>query len=232
MRAPDSETAQANGRAHAGAEASALSGPTDEMVVQKCRAADNAAKFADLFDRGDVHAYHGGDASVADLALLGIMAFYTQDEAQLERLFSSSALGQREKWRQRDDYRRRTISRALNSLGESYDWSRTNGGTAARPLKKSAVGAAGDEALPKLHLVRFVDRPAPTAREVIVPDLIPRHHPTTLYGWGGTAKSLIALFLSMSVAGGRREFIGREVAVHGTVLYIDFELDADEQHRR
>jgi DNA-binding transcriptional ArsR family regulator len=36
----------------------------------------------------------------------------------------------------------------------------------------------------------------------------------------------------MSVAGGREEFFGRELAVHGPVMYIDFELDADEQHRR
>jgi DNA-binding transcriptional ArsR family regulator len=232
IQEPDPETAQTNGHAHAKAEASALLGPTDEMVIQKCRAADNAAKFADLFDRGDLHAHHGGDTSVADLALLGIMAFYTQDKTQLERLFSSSALGRREKWRQRDDYRWRTISRALASLGETYDWSRNIGGTAARPLKKSSTGAAGGEVLPKLSLVRFIDRPAPTAREFIVPDLIPRHHPTTLYGWGGTAKSLIALLLSMSVAGGRKEFFGREIAVHGPVIYIDFELDADEQHRR
>jgi len=187
MQAPDADTVEANGPAHAKAEASALSGSTDEMVVQKCRGADNAAKFSDLFDHGDVHAHHGGDDSVADLALLGIMAFYTQDEAQLERLFSSSALGRREKWRRRADYRRRTISRALASLGEAYDWNRTNGGTAARLLKKGAASAAGDEAPPKLHLVRFAERPAPTAREFIVPDLIPRYQPTTLYGWGGTA---------------------------------------------
>jgi DNA-binding transcriptional ArsR family regulator len=80
--------------------------------------------------------------------------------------------------------------------------------------------------------VRFTNREAPAAREFVVPDLIPRHHPTTLYGWGGTAKSLIALLLSMSVAGDRETFFGREIAVHGPVLYIDFELDADEQHRR
>ena len=232
MRAPDAGAAQTNGHVHAKAEASALSWPADEMVVQKCRGAENAAKFADLFDRGDVHAHHRGDDSVADLALLGIMAFYTQDEAQLERLFSSSALGRREKWRQRDDYRRRTISRAVASLGQTYDWSRNAGGTAARRLKKSAAGVAGNEALPRLSLVRFAGRPAPTPREFIVPDLIPRYHPTTLYGWGGTAKSLIALLLSMSVAGGREEFFCREIAVHGPVMYIDFELDADEQHRR
>ena len=33
----------------------------------------------------------------------------------------------------RDDYRRRTISCALASLGETYDWGTKNGGTAARP---------------------------------------------------------------------------------------------------
>jgi hypothetical protein len=38
--------------------------------------------------------------------------------------------------------------------------------------------------------------------------------------------------LSMSVAGGREKFFDRAIAVHGPALYIDFELDADEQHRR
>jgi hypothetical protein len=231
MQAPDGETATTNGHA----KATPKSGPTalsDDMIIQKCRAAENAAKFADLFDHGDAHAYHDGDESRADLSLLGILAFYTQDEAQLERIFSSSALGAREKWRRRDDYRQRTIRKALADLGEVYDWTRNNGGTAARPLKKGAASAAGAEPRPKLSLVRFVDREAPPAREFIVPDLVPRHHPTTLYGWGGTAKSLIALLLSMSVAGRREKFFGRAIAVHGPVMYIDFELDADEQHRR
>jgi hypothetical protein len=228
----DRETAStANGNGHT--ETAVFVGPTDEEVLEKCRAAENAAKFSDLYDAGGVHRYHGGDDSAADLALLGILAFWTQDEAQLESIFSSSALGQREKWKRRTDYRKRTIKRALPDPGdEVYDWSRERGGTAARPLKKSAAGAAGGEPRPKLQLVRFVDRPAPTAREFIVPDLIPRHHPTTLYGWGGTAKSLIALLLSIGVASGREKFFGRDIAVHGPVMYIDFELDADEQHRR
>ncbi len=36
----------------------------------------------------------------------------------------------------------------------------------------------------------------------------------------------------MSVASGRKKFFGRDIAVHGPVMYLDFELDADEQHRR
>lgn len=250
MQAPDTSAVQTNGQARVQGPTALSSVPTDEMVIQKCRGAENAAKFADLFDHGDVHAHHGGDNSAADLALLGIMSFYTQDKAQLERIFSSSALGQRVKWRNRGDYRRRTISRALANLGETYDWSRDRGGTAARPLTKGVADAvsgsgpadlpyrggstkfASDAARPKLSLVRFAERDVPAAREFIVPDLIPRHHPTTLYGWGGTAKSMIAIMLSMSVSGGRKKFFGRDISVHGPVMYIDFELDADEQHRR
>jgi hypothetical protein len=246
LRTDNREAAPAttNGNGHTTATMSAV--PTDEDILQKCRAAENAAKFSDLYDAGDVHRHHGGDDSAADLALLVMLTFWTQDEDQLERLFSDSALGQREKWRKRRDYRKRTIRKALTDLGEVYDWSRNNG-DAARPLKKGAANAsgpadlsyrggstrsAGDEARPKLSLVRFAEREAPPAREFIVPDLIPRHHPTTLYGWGGTAKSLIAALLSMSVAGGREQFFDRDIAVHGPVLYLDFELDADEQHRR
>ena len=228
------EPSETNGHAKA-APTSGSSSPTDEDVIEKCRAAENAAKFEALYDRGDVHAYHDGDDSAADLALLSMLSFYTQDEAQLERIFSSSALGQREKWRRRGDYRERTIQKALASIGEVYRWPRerrrNSAALAARPYIEKAAGAtSGDSSEPSL--VRFTNRPAPTPREFIVPDLIPRYHATTLYGWGGTAKSLIALLLCKSVAGGREKFFDRDIAVHGPVMYIDFELDADDQHRR
>jgi hypothetical protein len=236
-------TKEANGETNGGtaappyieSAASATTGPTDDEVLEKCRAAKNAPKFSDLYDAGDVHRHHGGDDSAADQALMNMLAFWTQDEAQLERLFSASALGQREKWRRRANYRKPTIEKALAFVAdERYDWSRNGSGTAARPIKRSAASAAsgGGEDSPALSLVRFTGRKPPGAREFIIPDLIPRHHPTTLYGWGGTAKSLIAILLGMSVAGRREKFFGYDVAVHGPVLFLDFELDADEQHRR
>ena len=252
MRPPDPETARTNGHTNGGPAASPYIA-TDEAVIEKCRAARNAAKFSDLYDHGDVHAHHGGDESSADLALVGMLAFWTQDKAQLERLVSSSALGRREKWQRRDDYRKRTISKALAgaSLGEVYDWSGEADSSRCRPMKKSSgeasargladlsyIGKSAKSARepgnpdPQLQLVRFAGRPAPKAREFVIPDLLPRYHPTTLYGWGGTAKSLIAARLAMSVAGGREKFFEREIAVHGPALYLDFELDADEQHRR
>jgi hypothetical protein len=246
---PQPKTTSSNGHSRL-----AAAGPmdiTDESIIDKCRAAENAPRFVDLFEYGDTSGNRGDD-SATDFALLGIFKFYTQDPDQLERLMRSSALA-RPKWdqpRAGKSWLRYSIDKALGNVDEVYDWSRKNGGTAARPLKKSAASAAngsgpadlpykgestrsvGEEALPKLSLVRFADREPPTAREFIVPDLIPRHHPTTLYGWGGTAKSLIAALLSMSVAGGREKFFDRDIAVHGPVMYLDFELDADEQHRR
>ncbi len=235
---PTPIAAKTNGSAHVGA-------PTDEVVIERCRHANNAAKFEALFDRGDVHTYHDGDDSKADLGLLSMLTFYTQDAAQLERLFSDSALGHRSKWRDRRDYRQRTIEKALSEVGETYEWKQQ--GVKAQPIeasgladlpyrgkstKSTKVQPAADDEPPSLELVRFAGRPSPAVREFLIPDLLPRYHPTTLYGWGGTAKSLIAVLLAMSVATGREKFFDRTVAVHGPVLYVDFELDADEQHRR
>jgi DNA-binding transcriptional ArsR family regulator len=241
MVAADEAKAQTNG--HARAKISSPSPPrTDDEIIEMLRAAENAPKFEALYDRGDVHAYHGGDDSAADLGLLSMLAFYTQDAAQLESIFSSSSLGQRKKWRRRRDYRERTIDKALADLGEVYQAGRER----SHPIGKRAVDLADspyigkstkyasdeDASAPVLRLVRFAKRATPKPREFVVPDLIPRHHATTLYGWGGTAKSLLAMLLSLSVAGGRERFFDRAVAVHGPVLYLDFELDADEQQRR
>ncbi len=255
--APDAETARTNGHTNGSTAArpymgSAASAGTDEAIIEKCRAAKNAAKFSDLFDHGDAHAHHGGDASDADYALLGILKLWTQDPNQLERLMRRSRLA-RPKWDEKRvgrSWLRYSIDNALKDVGEVYDWSKEAGSSRSRPIKKSA-GDAGDasgladlsyigksakstdeEPAPQLQLVRFAGRPAPAAREFVIPGLIPRYHPTTLYGWGGTAKSLIAALLAMSVAGGRKKFFDRAIAVHGPVLYLDFELDADEQHRR
>jgi primase-polymerase (primpol)-like protein len=144
LDAPDQEKVQTNGHPKA-APNSEFAGPTDEQIVEKCRAAENAAKFSDLFDRGDTRAHHDGDASRADLALASMLAFWTQDEAQLERICSSSALGQREKWRRRDDYRKRTIRKALAEVGEVYDWGRQR----ARPLFSSFHSPLGGPVMMK-----------------------------------------------------------------------------------
>jgi hypothetical protein len=103
---------------------------TDDEVLAMLRRAENAAKFADLFDDGDVDKHHGGDESGADLGLLNMLVFYTQDPEQLDRLFRRSAL-MRSKWdskRGQSTYGWNSINRALDGyVGETYKAPSKNG---------------------------------------------------------------------------------------------------------
>jgi putative DNA primase/helicase len=63
--------------------------PTDNAIIEKARHAKNGAKFSRLM-AGDHSGYPS--PSEADLALCGILAFYTQDPAQIDRLFRRSGL--------------------------------------------------------------------------------------------------------------------------------------------
>jgi len=88
---------------------------SDGEIIEKCQNAANAAKFNALW-RGDTAGYQSG--SEADLALCNVLAFYSQDPAQLERLVRQSGL-YREKW-DRTDYVTRTISTALQACREIW----------------------------------------------------------------------------------------------------------------
>ena len=63
-----------------------------------------------------------------------------------------------------------------------------------------------------------------------VADFVPDDHLTMLVGDGGTGKSILALYLSLRVCTGH-PFLGMGTR-KGRVLYVDHELDRDEQLRR
>src|SRR5918994_2931078 len=233
MEAPDPKTAKSNG----GVRSHAPSSIPDETIIEKCRGAANATKFEALFDRGDVHAYHGGDDSVADLALAAILAYYTQDADQLERLISSSALGRREKWRSRDDYRKRTIQKALSGLGETYGWESQR----SRPLTSSSshgIGVSSDDEVISAdntpEIVWFSELGEPKEREYLIEKIGVKGYPIVAFGAGGVAKSFAMLSAGIAIASasGVDDWLGLRVLEHGYALYLDFELDAEEQHRR
>ena len=82
---------------------------TDEQIWEKMMSSSQAGKILKLWSGEDVT-----DHSAADLALMNHLAYWTgNDPLAMERLFGMSALGQREKWLERFDYRRRTVERAL-----------------------------------------------------------------------------------------------------------------------
>jgi RecA-family ATPase len=73
-----------------------------------------------------------------------------------------------------------------------------------------------------------VDEPEPMQWRVA--DFVPEDHLTMLVADGGTGKSILAVHLSLCIATGR-PFFGMNTR-RGRVLYIDHELDRDEQLRR
>lgn len=92
---------------------------SDDGILAKCRSAKNADKFDRLW-QGDWSAYPS--QSEADLALLGILAFYTHDPAQMDRLFRKSGL-LRDKWdnsRGDQTYGARSIEEALSHVTNTY----------------------------------------------------------------------------------------------------------------
>lgn len=74
---------------------------TDEEVYKRAVEAANGDKFAELF-AGKWEGMYASQ-SEADFALVDIIAFYTQNRAQIKRMFRASGLGKRDK-AQRDDY--------------------------------------------------------------------------------------------------------------------------------
>ena len=91
---------------------------SDKKILELCLKARNKNKFNSLWS-GNFRSMYPSQ-SEADLALCAILAFYTQDPIQIERLFNQSKLGERGKWKSRPDYRKRTIEQALAHLNQTY----------------------------------------------------------------------------------------------------------------
>src|SRR5215207_4166305 len=237
MDEPDQGKAETNGHATTTASSGSTI-PTDEIIIQKCRGAENAAKFADLFDHGDTSG-NGGDASGADFALLGILKFYTQDADQLERLMRRSRLA-RPKWdegRAGRSWLRYSIDNALKDVGEVYDWGRQR----SRPLvssPSSALGVSSDDDTSEgddtPEIVWFAELGEPKEREYLIEKIGVKGYPIVAFGAGGVAKSFAMLSAGITIASasGVDDWLGLRVLEHGYALYLDFELDAEEQHRR
>jgi putative DNA primase/helicase len=92
----------------------------DDSLIKRAMQAKNGNGFKSLWE-GSTLGYNGDD-SAADMALMNMLAFWTcGNAAQMERLFSMSRLGKRDKWNGREDYRQRTIKKAISDAREFYE---------------------------------------------------------------------------------------------------------------
>jgi hypothetical protein len=69
--------------------------------------------------------------------------------------------------------------------------------------------------------------PTPPGHQYMVEPLIMKGRPALLFGPGGVGKSLLALTCGLSVAVGKEIIPGIPPAIHGNVLYLDWETTAD-----
>ncbi|MBU4233887.1 MAG: phage/plasmid primase, P4 family [Desulfobacterales bacterium] len=97
---------------------------SDSQVIERARGAKNGDKFSRLM-RGDISGQKSG--SEADLALCSILAFWTQDREQINRIFQTSGLyrnpGREKKWNRPtagSTYGMKTIDKAINDTTETY----------------------------------------------------------------------------------------------------------------
>lgn len=121
---------------------------SDQDILTKAGAADNSQKFLSLW-AGEL-GYYNDDHSAADQALVNMLAFYTQDYEQIERLWKASGLARKKTYR--TDYIQRTITRAMDQQiplvnMENLKWTRSTDSSLlfAQPLLSSLP----QEQLPK-----------------------------------------------------------------------------------
>lgn len=91
---------------------------SDEVIIERATNAINGDKFIKLYDgrwrEVFPHIPLDQGPSEADFALVDIIAFYTQNLAQISRIFYNSALGKRDKVK-RKDYMQRMLKRSFDN---------------------------------------------------------------------------------------------------------------------
>jgi DNA polymerase-1 len=98
----------------------------------------------------------------------------------------------------------------------------------------NSLGVEGDDEESRtLRVERFSSLPTYTgARPSVIQGIFPKGFPTSIYGEGGIAKSILALHLCIAIASGQKEWLGHPIAQQLPCLYADFELDREEQGTR
>lgn len=108
----------------------------DSDVIDRAKRGGNASTFSTLW-AGDWESSYKSQ-SEADLRLISILYYYSGDAEQVERLFISSGLGQRDKGRSAD-YLRRTIAKAAENTTPGSGQTRTYKAKAYKAKERSGL---------------------------------------------------------------------------------------------
>lgn len=135
----------------------------DRTIIERAMKASNGHRFRRLWE-GDTSDY-AGDTSRADVALCAMIAFYTgPNPDRIERIFSQSALGARDKWANRPDYRKCTIGAALKNKADFYGHGADRNGRASTAAPTPKAPAPPRPPVPKWRPFPVELLPEPIAR--------------------------------------------------------------------
>lgn len=97
-----------------------LNALSDDEILEKLFQEPRGNKWRTLYEKGWREGLGYKSQSDADFGFLAKLAFYSSDAEQIERIMSISALGKREKWINRVDYREGQIAKVLAQGGAKY----------------------------------------------------------------------------------------------------------------
>lgn len=186
--------------------------PEDEALVARVEASRESPAFHRLFSAGETRPNR--TASENDLELAVILARYTADDAQVERIMRASPLT-REKWdsRRGDPYLARTIRTARRKTGTT-----ASDGTTQVDAGFVDFGAVHDA--------------PPPAVGWLVENIWPEGARGWIAGEAKLGKSWLALELAVSIATGA-EFLGKyAVPKAGRVFYLTEESNLRNIYNR
>ena len=219
--------------------ASQPSDERDDDLIARITRAENGSKFFALF-AGNIRLENGKDThfsalrdaliyesqSEADLALIETLCFFSSDDEQVQRVFLTSALGQREKAHRRD-YVSRSIAKARAMIASNsiplLDFSKLlararSGGTGEKRNAGRSDKRVG------LILTRVSDVGAQEIRW-IWPGRIAVGKVTVIAGHPGLGKSQLTAFLAALVTTGGEWPNGDGFAPLGSVIMLSCEDD-------
>ena len=177
----------------------------DDVLLDRAMRAANGAKLAAHFN-ANWEAIGHNDHSAADIALLQMLSIYTDNNAQLKRLFLRSQLGQRDKATKRTDYLDRTIAKVrsfevgLGSVehGREVALSIMAGALTRMLLPSGSLTKDGGA----LRLVPASEIAARPPMRWIVHGVVPEVGVGAIFGAPGSGKSFLVLDLLAAIADG------------------------------
>lgn len=186
----------------------------DDVIIQRATAAANGDKFAALL-AGNWQDYYPSQ-SEADFALVDIIAFYTQNRAQISRMFRASGLGQRDKAK-RDDYVSYMLNKCFDRMLPPVDIdglrNQLNAAIEAKAKAEQSRAMAQSDATQQAQ--QPVAIPAPTSNVYSVPPGLVGEIAQFIYAAAPRPVAEIALAGALGFLAG---IVGRAYNVSGTGL--------------